>query len=170
MNIYMTGSSGVGKTTLAQELCNCIGLTEAPSVARTSPYKMRTQLCQDYVMHCVDYQCRTATQSVVTRTPIDVYGYSKTWRLEAIEPLQRSYAFLETQPILLYLPKYWEPADDGFRPLEKQDIVDRQIRTVLENYTYINGLKPKYYTVRDESVADRADHVIEWLSSECLIS
>src|SRR5574338_650632 len=164
MNIYMTGASGTGKTSLAQGLCGRLALNEAPSVARTSPYKMRTQECQDYVMHCVDYQCRTATQSVVTRTPIDVYGYSFVWQLDFVPPLVVSHRFLRTHPILLYLPKYWEPEDDGFRPLEKQDSVDEAITWALQKF------EADYFTIQNESVADRADHVIEWLSSRGLIN
>jgi hypothetical protein len=162
MNIFMTGASGTGKTSLAVELCLRLGLDEAPSVSRTSPYEMGSQDMQDYVMHCVDYQCRTASQAVISRTPIDVYAYSRLWGLERKKPAAVAKRFLDSDAIILYLPKYWEPEDDGFRPLEGQDEVDQIIAEALID----SGNWDRIYTVENEDVTDRADNVIQWLNSK----
>lgn len=161
MNIYMTGASGTGKTSLAKELCVRLGMNEAPSVARTSPYKMGSQIFQDYVMHCVDYQCLTAKQSVVTRTPIDVLAYSMVHKLAQIAPFNAAERFISTKPILLYLPKYWEPEDDGFRPTDNQDNVDEYISTFIQlvGPDDWDGL----HVVGEESIEQRADNVVYWL-------
>lgn len=167
MNIFMTGASGTGKTSLAKELCERLGLREASSVSRTSPYGMRTQIHQDYVMHGVDMQCITARESVVTRTPIDVYAYSWIWDLEHVVPLAVATRFLLTKPILLYLPKYWEPEDDGVRPLDGQDDVDATIKFTIDHFQPVGF---EYFTAKDNCIEDRASDVIEWLIERNLLN
>lgn len=173
MNIYMTGASGTGKTMLATALSDRLGMYESPSVARTSPYKMKTQICQDYVMHCVDYQCRWLDEAVISRTPIDVFAYSYVWDLQLKQAVDVAIRFLEDNPIVLYLPKYWPTPSDGFRPTEGQDRVDRAIEYGLltfYNYAGIDKEEANLYTVQHESVSDRADHVIEWMNEKGLVA
>lgn len=161
MNLYLTGASGVGKTSLADELSNRLAMPVAESVARTSPYAMRSESNQEYVTHTVEYQCNSLDQHIITRTPLDVLGYNEVWGVTLSTTYESVERFIASQPPVVYLPIFWEPEDDGFRPTSMAEM--KQVDAVIHARLYWSDVD--YFRVGEESVDSRADHVIEWLNS-----
>jgi|SRR6478752_10150367 len=159
MNIYITGASGTGKTTLATELSRKLDLPVATSVARTSPYKMGTWDNQKYISDAVNNQCHALDEHIVTRTPLDVLAFTTVWRYDTHEDRMRSAEFVTKRPVILYCPSYWAPEDDGFRPTDIEDhyCVDRVIREFLE----YSGAD--FYTVLNEPVKQRSENAIKFI-------
>lgn len=158
-NIYITGASGTGKTSLANALSVSLDMPVAVSVARTSPHKMGTYENQRYVSRAIMNQHVSLDNHIITRTPLDALAFTSVWRYDTHEDRVASFDFLGSNPILIYCPSYWTPEDDGFRPTnpEEQQQVDRVISEFLE----FSGAK--YYRALYEPVEARCKHTIEFI-------
>lgn len=161
MNLYMAGASGTGKTSLANALSDRLAMPVAESVARTSPYDMKTESNQEYVTATVEYQCRTLDQHIVTRTPLDVLGYNEAWGVTLGRTYESVERFIDSHPVVIYLPIYWDAPEDGFRPTDMFEM--KKVDAVIHARLYWSDVD--FFRLTNESIDSRADHVIEWLNS-----
>ena len=161
MNLYMAGASGTGKTSLAEVLSDRLAMPIADSVARTSPYPFKTEDNQEYVTATVEYQCLSLDQHIITRTPLDVLGYNEAWGVTLERTYQSVERFIDSDPVVIYFPIYWDAPEDGFRPTDMRDM--RQVDSVIHARLYWSDVD--YFRLGNESIDSRADHVIEWLNS-----
>ena len=161
MNIYLTGASGTGKTTLANALAGEVNMTVAPSVARTSPYQMGSAENQNYVGSKVWQQCKTSTNSIVTRTPLDVLAFSSVWGHDTYMDRFRSAEFCNDGNVILFCPLYWQPQEDGFRPTDMAEL--KRVNNTIRDFLECTGAE--YYNVLDEPVDYRVQSVIQYLDT-----
>lgn len=161
MNIYLTGASGTGKSTLAQGLSDVLGLQVSPSVARLSPHEMGTAENQAYVGGKVWHQCKNAQDSIVTRTPLDVLAFSSIWGHDTYMDRYRSAEFCSQGNIILFCPLYWQPEDDGFRPTNMAEL--KRVNHIIREFLESTGAE--YYNVLNEPVDYRVQSVIQYLDT-----
>lgn len=161
MNIYITGASGTGKTTLANKLALEFDMEVSPSVARTSPYEMGTAENQSYVASKVWQQCKTSENSIITRTPMDVLAFSSVWGHDTYMDRFRSMSFCGDNNIILFCPLYWQPKEDGFRPTDMAEL--KRVNNIIRDFLEDTGTE--YYTVKNEPVDYRVQSVIQYLDT-----
>lgn len=161
MNIYLTGASGTGKSTLANGLAIELGMEVAPSVARTSPYEMGSAENQSYVGSKVWHQIKTSDNSIVTRTPLDVLAFSSIWGHDTYMDRYRSAEFCSQGNIILFCPLYWQPEDDGFRPTNMAEL--KRVNNIIHDF--LECTAAEYYVVRNEPVDYRIQSVIQYLDT-----
>lgn len=166
MNVYLTGSHGTGKTTVANAIADKTEFGTVPSVARNSPHKPGTAENQRFIMDRVVHRLRTHEGTIHERTPLDVMAYTVLMDHTSEYNHQKMNvdAFLRTlehmdRPIF-YFPILFPLASDGVRPGKwEQVVVDTFIRTNLER----SGVT--YYTMPDGTPDVRADFILERVSA-----
>lgn len=161
MNIYLTGASGTGKSTLANALASKLDMQVSPSVARQSPYEMGSAENQSYVGSKVWHQIKTSDNSIVTRTPLDVLAFSSLWGHDTYMDRYRSADFCSQGNIILFCPLYWQPEDDGFRPTDMAEL--KRVNNLIRDFLECTGAE--YYTVLNEPVDYRVQSVIQYLET-----
>jgi hypothetical protein len=161
VNIYFTGASGTGKTTLANLLAPEYDMKVMPSISRSSPHPIGGTEHQQYISEKLFRLAMQDQNAVFDRTPLDVVGYDLAYGFPELATQSTLYATVwkRTNPILIYFPVYWTPEDDGFRPTDEKTTttVDLSIRVQL------TGLE--YLTVENESPELRLKSVMEYIKS-----
>lgn len=159
-NVFLTGASGTGKTTVAKLLSEKLNLVHPPSVSRSCPHPISTNQAQTWIGAKTFEQAMSIEGSVMDRTPMDCSGYNSAFGLHNQQADDnRVKLFAATNPFVVYFPIYWPAEDDGFRPVSPSlnRIVDNYIVYLLK----INDIK--YMTVQNEPATDRTELIIsEW--------
>lgn len=170
MNIYFTGAGGTGKTTTAELLAPRIGYSLAPSVSRNSPFAINTPEHQEYAQNKTYEQTIELDEYVLDRTPFDVLGYDYGYGFGTHERSMRFCrnfikVLLAVKEPIVYFPRYWEAAGDGFRPTDSKllNTVDYWIH---RGFVVARDAGANAYVVRDESPEDRVDHILEYFKLE----
>lgn len=161
VNIYFTGASGTGKTTLATMLAAEYGMKVMPSISRNSPYPIGSTEHQEYISEELFRRAMEDQNAVFDRTPLDVVGYDLAYGFPELSLQSTLYATVwkRTSPILIYFPVYWQPEDDGFRPTDEKTTttVDLTIRAQLAGLEYL--------TMDNESPELRLKSAVEYINS-----
>lgn len=134
MNIFLTGSHGSGKTSVAEIIAEKTELGVLPSASRISPYKHGTEEHQRYVMDKVYKRCMTYENVIHERTPLDVISYtnlfeaSKEYNPQKMK-VERFFAHItQTHQKIFYFPILFDLKSDGVRPGKWEQIkVDKYI-------------------------------------------
>jgi|GEM_PF-817980 len=155
MRIGITGSHGVGKTTLAQALSDALNLPliqeQARVVARDLGIKTLDEIKNDK-FRFREYQCLVPAYQIAAeksnpagfvsdRTTIDCAAYWLKWHAHNWPSgLNNNYydicmANVKYYDLIVYVPVQHWPADDGFRDIDRgcQVEVDFYIRCLLSN-------------------------------------
>lgn len=136
-NIYLSGSSGQGKTTTALLLSRIRNMEIIDGLSRNSPHKMGTDEHQIYLSQVVYSAVRNTDNSIHCRTPFDVFAYSQVFERGSWS-LDESHCdrFALEKPTIFYFPYWLKSEDDGFRPTDDKLVrqVDEAIRLTLEDY------------------------------------
>lgn len=164
MKIFLTGASGTGKTTVGKLLSNHYDLPLQPSISRTSPHKIGTTDHQKYISQKMfELAMSEDEDSVFDRSPLDIVGYDLAYGFPelSVSSLLNSVIWVQTKPLVIYFPVYWEPEDDGFRPTDEKTttIVDLAIKSQLENS------RMNYLTMPDVNPASRLTLAVDYINS-----
>lgn len=159
--IYFTGSSGQGKTTLANLLSKRLDLPVIDGVSRNSPHPQGTDENQQYLSHEIAHLCG-ALSGIHCRTPLDVAAYTHALKLYSPMDTQHVKSFLASWPVVIYFPMVLSIENDGFRPtdVEMNKCVDKWIRS------YLNDSGVAFLTLKKESPLDRVESVVKFLYEE----
>lgn len=158
MRVYMTGSSGVGKTTQANLLSERLQLPVIDGIARSSPYEMGTDENQQYLSKKIYHACNTV-DGLHCRTPLDVLGYTRASKLYSPTDEQHVEFFALMEPILIYFPPLGDIEDDGVRPTDKtyNKVVDWFIKDALRRYNF------KYLELSPGTPEERSEEIITFI-------
>lgn len=163
MNIFLTGASGTGKTTTGRLLAEHYGLTLQPSLSRTSPHEIGSKKHQEYIAEKLFDLATKDRDSVFDRTPLDVVGYDLAYGYvsQAINSMTLATVWKnECKPTIIYFPVYWQPEDDGVRPVDKRTttLVDVTIKTQLQDVPHfvVDNESPE---ARLKSIANYIDNL-----------
>lgn len=166
MKIAITGAMGVGKTTLAKDLAEKLGLEILPEVARIAAeegYKLDKDVSIDAEMFMISKQQKLEMDSdswIADRCFIDLLAY-----ISILFPMNILLQFdvsdlLEDAKYdwVLYIPPEFDIEDDGVRSTDKdfQKTVDEKIKEFLpEGYVEVTGSKE-----------DRVNQVLKLIKNE----
>lgn len=162
MNIYLTGSHGTGKTTVAKIVEQKTDFGTLPSVSRTSPFPQGTLENQKYVMQKISQRTKFHDQTIQERTPLDVFAYTMMMNIRSeynsqnmeVERFIRSIEH-SGEP-LFYFPIAFAIEADGVRPGKwEQRQVDATIKGILDNSSV------PYHVIPEGTPEERADFVLQ---------
>ena len=157
-SIYMTGSSGTGKTTMALLMSDVLRMPIVDGISRSSPFLMGTDDHQQYVSRRVFKKCMTQT-AIHCRTPLDVNAHTQVNSSNSPMDKQHIQLFAATKPLVIYFPMLEEIEDDGFRPTDWgfNEKVDTCIKQTLSEYNI------SYLELSLGSTRERASEIITYL-------
>jgi hypothetical protein len=156
VNIYLTGASGTGKTTVAKILKDKLNLNHLDSISRSCPYPINTNKAQRYISEKTYEQAMNVKNSVMDRTPFDCAAYCSGFGLAGLEQDNlRAKNFGATKPFVVLFPIFWPAKDDGFRPTSST------LNSVVDSYIVylLNTNKINYITVKDNEPESRAEYI-----------
>ena len=162
--IWLSGSSGTGKSTTGRILSKRLELELIDGVSRSSPFQIHTLEHQQYMSKTI-FNLRDKEDFVSCRNPFDVMAYSIGFKINnlAMDSLH-SFLFAKGHPIIIFFPfgQIGEIEDDGFRPVspELNQVVDEEIKKQLMYYDI------EYYEVKKESANARANSIIKYLEEK----
>lgn len=174
--IILTGASGVGKTTLANELSNSLGLAVIPELGRDLCHEMGYKRIgeipdqEGFKKEVLRLQIETEEQLgsfVSDRSTIDCWVLWQRWNIcqamsydtEAYYDQSRKQADKYTQ--IIFVPPMFAVEDDGFRwtDADYQKQIDRLTRMTLFEW----GLLDRTLVVKAASVEERLKEITSWL-------
>ena len=156
-SLYLTGSSGTGKTTQSLHLAAMTGMSIVDGISRSSPYLMGTSEHQQHVSRRVFKKCMSQ-KAIHCRCPIDVAAYTKVNKVYSPMDEQHLTIFASTNPIVIYFPMLDHVEEDGFRPtdFDFNRQVDEYILEALERYNIT------YLALSKNSPEARAEQIIKY--------
>ena len=173
MKIAITGSHGVGKTTLAKLLAEHLDIYLIKEVAREimeqwniEPWQLPPSQAQDYQQAIIDRQIQREEQTsdlesfVIDRTGFDCLGYSKG--LDSYQQLADQWLLHNIQhpyDLVIRIPIHIQLDPDG-RSLDPiyQQYIDNSIIEQLEKHGQ------PYYTIKGQSTPEqRLEEVLKLL-------
>lgn len=174
--VVITGASGVGKTTLVEQLAPLLSVPVIPELAR--------QMCLDmgydkignipdqegFKKQVLDRQIEEENRLggfVSDRSAIDCWALWQRWNqntamtYDTEEIYARARSQAETYTHVIYVPPMFPPVEDGFRWTEPdyQKQMDRIIRMTLYDW----NLWDKTLTISDENNDARVKEVLAWM-------
>ncbi len=174
--VVITGASGVGKTTLVEELAPLLSVPVIPELAR--------QMCLDmgydkignipdqegFKKQVLDRQIAEENRLgnfISDRSVIDCWALWQRWNLNTAmtydteEVYNKARSQAETYTHVIYVPPMFPPVEDGFRWTEPdyQKQMDRIIRMTLHDWNLWN----KTLTISDKDNNARVKEVIAWM-------
>ena len=176
--ITITGSSGVGKTSLAERLTAELQIPLIAETARLLCAEMGYQRIgeipdqEGFKRAVLESQIESENSLkesgfVADRSTIDCWILWQRWNIcsamtydtEAV--YQRVSAHSELYTHVIYVPPLFPPTDDGFRWIEPDYVkqVDRITRMTLHEL----GLWEKTHTITTRSLDERVEEVKAWL-------
>lgn len=181
--IIITGASGVGKTTMVEELAPLLSLQRIPELARKLCHEMGHERPTDIVdqegfkrkVLQLQIEAEEAAQAFIAdRSTIDCWALWQRWQLcsamtydtEAYYKSAREQAQKYTH--IIYVAPMFDPVDDGFRwtDLDYQVQVDRIIRSTLYDWQ----LWPRTYVVQSEDRKTRVQEALKWFKETTIES
>lgn len=158
--IWLSGSSGTGKSTTGRILAKKLGLELIDGVSRGSKFDMHTLEHQQYMSNTI-FGLRGKNNFVSCRSPLDVLAYSVAFNINnmAMDSLH-SFLFAKSNPTIIYFPYgHLNIEDDGFRPISP--VLNRQVDSEIKKQ--LDYYKVEYYEVKKESANSRANSIIKYL-------
>ena len=157
MKISITGSFGVGKTTLANILQEKINIPLLPEVARIlikQGHKMDKGVTPDleYIMAKMQEELENGKEWIADRCFIDLYAYIKILFPKHVGLNYEILSFLQKSKydFIFYLPIEFPIENDGERSVDVkfQKKIDREIKKIIKeffpnNFYKITGTKEK---------------------------
>jgi predicted ATPase len=176
--IVLTGASGVGKTTLARELSQRLGLPFIPEIGRElciargytkigdieDQKAFKREVLETQIKHEEDL-----SDFVADRSSIDCWVLWQRWNLctamtydtESYYEMARRQA--EKYTHIIYVPPLFPIAEDEFRWTEPDYI--KQINRMVLSTLFDWNLLSRTYTVQSAVFDERVQEVCAWLSA-----
>lgn len=176
--ITITGSSGVGKTTLSKKLAQEFGLPHIEETARVLCAEMgfarigdipeQEQFKRDVLAKQIQIESRHEN-FVADRSALDCWILWQRWNIctamtydtEAV--YARVAAHASTYTHVIYIPPLFVPEDDGFRWIEPNYI--KQIDRITRMTLYDLNLWNRTLTITQNTLGERISEVRNWLDS-----
>lgn len=184
MRIAFTGAGGTGKSTIALELCQSLGLEymKSPSRACFSKHGVLTEDAQNQmtkeqryalqmdIFEAIDKQVFSDSQNVVfDRTHLDNFFYA-CWQCRELvtndqfqQMWNRTWQGLKTFDAIFFCPLFpWQDTSDGMRTshLPARMMMDHFIAAYLAKHVHLN-----VYELPNEPVDMRLKRVLRTLES-----
>lgn len=170
MRISFSGSQGVGKTTLVNELKKKPQFTKYKFFTERSKYlsEMGVPLndkstFKGQIMFMAERARELMEPNMITdRSSIDVTAFTETSDIDVRHKAGLSFLLFELAKeydIIFYVPPVIKMKDNGIRhtDLKYRKLIDENIRILLNN----PALKDKVYIIQKTKLKDRVDEVIK---------
>jgi predicted ATPase len=177
--IVLTGASGVGKTTLAKELAQRLGLPFIPEIGR--------QLClakgfqrigdipegeqENFKREVLEAQIKhesDLSEFIADRSAIDCWVLWQRWNIctamtyDTESYYERARAQAESYSHIIYVPPLFAIAEDEFRWTDADYI--KQINRIVLTTLFDWNLLARTYTVQSADFEQRVREVADWLA------
>lgn len=176
--IVLTGASGVGKTTLAKELSQRLGLPFIPEIGRELCLSKGYQRIGDipdqesFKREVLEAQIKheeDLSEYVADRSSIDCWVLWQRWNLctamtyDSESYYERARKQAETYTHIIYVPPLFPIVEDDFRWTEPDYIkqINRLVLTTLFDWNLLS----RTYTVQSAQFDDRVKEVVAWLET-----
>ncbi len=177
MRITLTGASGVGKTTLAQQLAHRLELPLIPELARVlckergfqriGEISNQEQFKLDVLQRQIDTE-ETLQNFVADRSAVDCWILWQRWNIcsamtydtENVYRMSSQQALKYTH--IIYIPPLIVPVEDEFRWTDPD--YTKQIDRIVRMTLYEQELLQKTLTITKITVDDRIEEVLSWIA------
>lgn len=188
--IVITGSAGVGKTTLIDALFDTVGTGRdlstyikieevARKLCQERGYKNIYEITEDVhkfrfdVLHEQIRLENEAEKFIVDRSTIDAWAYFMrwSWNTVTVEETERFYNLAKTQAekydLIIFIPIMSQTVkNDGFRwaNLSYQIQMERLLKSIIAEW----GLTNKTHTLRSTELSDRANELTTLIGKDII--
>lgn len=178
--IVLTGASGVGKSTLAKELSQRLGLPFIPEIGRelciAKGYSRIGDIPADqqeaFKREVLETQIKHEdglSEYVADRSSIDCWVLWQRWNIctamtyDTESYYEKARTQAESYTHIIYLPPLFPAIEDNFRWTEPDYIkqIDRIVRTTLFDWNLLS----RTHTIESDTPAKRIEEVLLWLGS-----
>lgn len=176
--IIITGASGVGKTTIVDQLSSRLSLPAIPELARDICKTMGYERIGDipeqeaFKNKVLDSQIEEEEKLgafISDRSTIDCWVLWQRWNIcsamtyDTESYYERSRTQAQKYTHIIYIPPMFPAVDDGFRWTEPdyQKQIDRLVRMTLYDF----NLWERTYTMVQKDVDERLNEAQKWLDN-----